>query len=134
MADIIITKGRPYELVFEMKAPNSPTEEILPDDAVAIMHIISKEKLGTSVIVKEMTRVPELPDPVDGYTDSKFKLELDATETSLLPFEFGYVEDDKRFRDTCRGHIAIDSPNSPDDKPKHADALISSIYVADLGL
>ncbi len=132
MAKVIITRGRPYELMVDLKQPGSPTTAQLPADATAIFYMMQKG-IGckSNILNKAMERVP-LTEPVGGYLDTMFKLVLDATETADLPCDVGYAEDGENFKDTCRGHIAIDSPSSPD--ITYADALIPSIYIADIGL
>ncbi len=131
MAQVIITRNRPYELLVDVKQPSSPTGAILPVDAVAKFHIIEKGIDGESILVSDMIRV--LPTPVpDPPTDTVFKLSLTEVETALLPFELGYAEDGEHFRPTCRGQITIDSPSSPD--INFADSFIPDIYVADLGV
>ena len=130
MAKIIITRGRPYEMLVDIKQPNSPTGATLPADAIAEFHIIEKGVGGKSLLVKAMTRV--LPNPIpDPIPDTVFLLSLTNTETDLLPFELGFAEDGENFRSTCRAQITIDSPSSPD--VQFADSFISDIYVADLG-
>ena len=131
MAKVIITRGRPYELLVDIKQPNSPTGVTLPVDATAKFHIIEKGIGGKSLLVSDMTRVLDTPVP-DPIPDTIFKLTLDDTETALLPFELGFAEDGENFRATCRGQITIDSPSSPD--VNFADTFIPEIYVADLGV
>ena len=131
MANVIITRGRPYELLVDIKQPNSPTGATLPVDAIARFHIIEKGIGGKSILISTMERV--LPTPVpDPLEDTVFKLSLAGIETATLPFELGYAEDGENFRSTCRGQITIDSPSSPE--IKFADSFIPEIYVADLGV
>ncbi len=131
MASVIITRGRPYELVVDIKQPNSPTGATLPVDATAKFHIIEKGIGGKSILVSDMVRIIDTPVP-DPIPDTIFKLSLTDIETALLPFELGYAEDGENFRATCRGQITIDSPSSPD--VQFADTFIQDIYVADLGI
>ncbi len=131
MAKVIITRGRPYELMVDLKQPGSPTVAQLPSDATATFYLIEKGGECTQLLNEVMTRVPSV-EPVGGYLDTIFKVNLDATQTTGLPCDIGYAEDGEQFKDTCRAHIAIDSPSSPD--IKFADALIPSVHIADIGL
>ena len=131
MAKVIITRGRPYELMVDLKQPASPTAAQLPSDAIATFYLIQKGGDCTQLINKTMSRIPAT-EPIEGYNDTIFKVNLDATETEDLPCDIGYAEDGEEFKDTCRAHVAIDSPSSPD--INFADALIPSVYIADIGL
>ena len=131
MAKVIITRGRPYELMVDLKQPSSPTAAQLPGDATAVFYLMEKGGNCTQLLAVPMERVP-LSQPVGGYVDTIFKVNLDSTETTGLPCDTGYAEDGEQFKDTCRAHIAIDSPTSPD--INFADALIPSVYIADIGL
>jgi len=131
MANVIITRGRPYELVVDVKQPNSPTGAVLPADATAKFHIIEKGIGGKSLLISDMVRILATPVP-DPIPDTLFKLALTEIETALLPFELGFAEDGEHFRPTCRGQITIDSPSSPE--VNYADSFIPEIYVADLGV
>jgi len=131
MANVIITRNRPYELIVDVKQPNSPTGATLPIDATAQFHIIEKGIGGKSIIVSDMIRIVDTPIP-DPIPDTIFKLSLTIQETALLPFELGYAEDGENFRATCRGQITIDSPSSLD--VQFADSFIPEIFVADLGV
>jgi len=131
---VIITRNRPYDLIVDVKQPQSPTLAELPLDAVANFIIIDKSS-NKALINKEMIRIDTDPsDPLNDPEEARFRLDLTAEETALLPYEVEYAEDGSRFRDTCRGHIAIDSPSSGPSEIKYADVLIPSIYVADIGL
>ena len=139
MANVIITRNRPYELLVDIKQPNSPTGATLPYDAAAKFYIVEKGIKGKAIIISEMTRVmpvtiPPVPPTVnaDPPVDTIFKLTLTGAETALLPFELGYMEDGEPFHATCRGQITIDSPSSPD--VQFADTFIQDIYIADLGI
>ncbi len=134
MANVIITRNRPYELLVDVKQPNSPTGATLPADAAAKFYIIEKGIGGKAILISDMVRVyPDEATPAaEEPTDTVFKLSLTGSETALLPFELGYAEDGENFRSTCRGQITIDSPNSPE--IKFADSFIPDIFVADLGV
>ena len=132
MAKVIITRGRPFELMVDVKQPQSPTPAQLPVTATAVFHLMEKgTQAGGSILVKDMVRVP-VAEPVDGYVDTIFMVQLDATETADLPYEYGYAEDGENYRDTCRAQVAMDSPDSPN--VQFADALLPNIYVSDIGL
>ena len=99
MANVIITRNRPYELLVDIKQPNSPTGATLPYDAAAKFYIVEKGIKGKAIIISEMTRVmpvtiPSVPPTVnaDPPVDTIFKLTLTGAETALLPFELGYME------------------------------------------
>ena len=136
MAKVIITRNRPFELIVDVKQPNSPTGATLPADATAKFYIIEKGVGGKAILISDMERI--LTDPVTPDAepilpvDTIFKLSLTGEETALLPFELGYMEDGENYRSTCRGQITIDSPNSPD--VQFADSFLPDIYVADLGV
>ncbi len=132
MAKVIITRGRPFELMVDVKQPESPTPAQLPETATAVFHLMEKgTQTGGSLIVKDMVRVPDV-EPITGYVDTIFKVQLDAIETADLPYEYGYTEDGENYKDTCRAQVAMDSPDSPN--VQFADALIPNIYVSDIGL
>jgi len=134
MAKVIITRNRPYDLTIDIKQPDSPTSAELPVDAIATFYIIDKSQ-NKALLSKEMTRLDIDPsDPNNDPNTAIFRLDLTAAETAELPYEFEYAEDGTKPRDTCRGHIAIDSPSSTGVEIKYADALIPSIYIADLGI
>ena len=134
MAKIVITRNRPYDLTVDIKQPDSPTSAELPVDAIATFYLIDKES-NTAILSKEMIRQDIDPsDPNNDPNTAVFRLDLTTDETANLPYEFGYAEDGAKPRDTCRGHIAIDSPSSTGTEIKYADALIPSIYIADLGI
>jgi len=139
MANVIITRNRPYELLVDVKQPNSPTGATLPIDASAKFYIIEKGIGGKAILISEMERVlpvtiPSVPPSTNAEppVDTVFKLALTGEETALLPFELGFAEDGSMYRPTCRGQITIDSPTSPD--VNFADSFIPDIYVADLGV
>ena len=130
---ITITRNRPYDLVVNIKQPQSTTIAELPVDAVATFYIISKSD-NKLLVKKQMTRLDTDPDdPLNEPTEARFRLDLTAEDTAALPYEIEYAEDGTKFRDTCRGHITVDSPSSANDQIKYADAIIPHIYVADLG-
>ena len=134
MAKVIITRNRPYELLVDVKQPNSPTSATLPADASAKFYVIEKGIGGEAILIKDMERVyPGGASPnAEPPADTIFKLALTGEDTALLPFELGFSEDGENFRATCRGQITIDSPSSPN--VQYADSFISEIYVADLGV
>ncbi len=57
MANVIITRNRPYELVVDIKQPNSPTGATLPTDAVAKFYIIEKGIGGKAILISDMERI-----------------------------------------------------------------------------
>ena len=134
MANVIITRGRPYELLVDVKQPSSPTGATLPEDAAAKFYIIEKGIGGKAILISDMERIlPATVTPAAELpVDTVFKLALTGEETALLPYELGYAEDGENFRATCRGQITIDSPTSPD--VQFADSFVPDIYVADLGV
>jgi hypothetical protein len=134
MAKVIITRNRPYDLTVDIKQPDSPTSAELPIDAVATFYVIDKDT-NTALITKEMTRLDTDPsDPENDPNSSRFRVDLTAEETALLPYEFEYKEDGMKPRDVCRAHITVDNPNATGEEIKYADALIPSVYVTDLGI
>ena len=125
MAKITITKGRNYDLSIIVKQPESLNPLELTDTAEALFVIISKED-NKKILEKQMTRtgMPE---------DGKFLLQLDETETSLLPSKYAMKEDGLKPMDTCRGHVAITDTANPLPNLHHIDVAMPYIYVADLG-
>ena len=134
MANVIITRNRPYELLVDVKQPNSPTGATLPLDAAAKFYIIEKGIGGKAILISDMERVypDEVTPAAEPIEDTVFKLALTGEETALLPFDTGFAEDGENFISTCRGQITIDSPSSPN--VKYADSFIPEIFVADLGV
>ena len=130
---ITITRNRPYDLIVNIKQPQSTTIAELPTDAIAKFYIISKAD-NKLLIEKQMTRLDTDPtDPDNDPAEARFRLDLTPEDTAVLPYEIEYAEDGAKFRDTCRGHITVDSPSSTNEQVKYADAIIPHIYVADLG-
>ncbi len=131
MAKVIITRGRPYDLLVDMKQPSSPVGAELPATATAKFYLMDKTTGGKIILTKDMERILGIGIPEDPV-DTVFKLSLTDVETLGLPYDTGFAEDGLLYVDTCRGHIAIDSPDSLE--LNHADTVMPSIYVADLGI
>ena len=125
MAKITITKGKPYYLAVVIKQPGSLNPADLTTTAIATFFIISKDD-NKKEVEKLMTRLGNLE-------DAKFLLELDETETSLLPSNIILPEDGSIADDTCRGHIHIEDTANPLAELRHIDVILPKIYVTDLG-
>ena len=125
MAKITITKGKPYDLSVIVKQPGSLNPADLTDTATATFYFVEKAN-NQRLLEKQMTRIG-MPE------DAKFLLELTEIETAIFPSRYSLDEDGTIATDTCRGHIHIEDTANAIPDLRHADILIGSIYIADLG-